>query len=66
MNGLQLIGYIKQRFWELPVMMVDRPIATTSEDVMPVHSTLAISSPRWVDFDNFKAQRLQLAGATHR
>jgi CheY-like chemotaxis protein len=43
MDGLQLIGEIKQRRPDLPVMMVTH-MATTTEDAAPVNSAFPNSS----------------------
>ncbi len=44
MDGLQLLGEFKERFPDLPVMMVT-PMATTSAAVAPASSAPSSSSP---------------------
>src|SRR5438067_13814176 len=45
MDGLQLLGEIKQRRPDLPVMMITACGATTSEDTAPANLALSSSSP---------------------
>jgi CheY-like chemotaxis protein len=44
MDGLELLAKIKQRFPDLPVMMVTACMATMTEDAAPANSALSSSS----------------------
>jgi CheY-like chemotaxis protein len=64
MDGLQLLGEIKQRFPDLPVMMV-----TAYGDNDRRHQARALGASEFitkpVDFHHLKARLRQLPGATH-